>query len=466
MTIYDTQAHHADIEAIRYLSKVASTNQRTDAKQVFYSRQAYDTLENQQHVARLLPARLKAYRAASRGEPLEGPSMVARLSALVDHAFQNTVLYRNLYTAAGFTLGDIRTLADFAALPVITKQDLRDCPEHERICQSVAQPSYTSRTSGSSGAALSVKYGDQQYVESMTHYLWQLEQALGKPVDPQRWIYNIHHARWWLSSVQGQYRTFAINDLPPLEALAAHLDVLRPQVLVTLPSYLATLVAHGVDLKQYGVEAITTNSEQSSPLERRQYEAYFGMPVRDEYSSVELEQIAFECSHGRHHVLEGSVYVETLDPDADGVGTVVGTNLQAWHMPMIRYNQGDLAVMAQEPCGCSAHTPALMHLHGRRNASFQARDGRVVPSASILGIVDDFLMRTGNGVEAYRLYQMSVDEMALYHTGACQRLDSTALQQQLQRLFGHALVLNLKHVDELPQQASYKRQLLVSLVMA
>lgn len=409
MTIYDTQAHHADIEAIRYLSKVASTNQRTDAKQVFYSRQAYDTLENQQHVARLLPARLTAYRAASRGEPLEGPSMVARLSALVDHAFQNTVLYRNLYTAAGFTLGDIRTLADFAALPVITKQDLRDCPEHERICQSVAQPSYTSRTSGSSGAALSVKYGDQQYVESMTHYLWQLEQALGKPVDPQRWIYNIHHARWWLSSVQGQYRTFAINDLPPLEALAAHLDVLRPQVLVTLPSYLATLVAH---------------------------------------------------------VLEGSVYVETLDPDADGVGTVVGTNLQAWHMPMIRYNQGDLAVMAQEPCGCSAHTPALMHLHGRRNASFQARDGRVVPSASILGIVDDFLMRTGNGVEAYRLYQMSVDEMALYHTGACQRLDSTALQQQLQRLFGHALVLNLKHVDELPQQASYKRQLLVSLVMA
>lgn len=466
MTIYDTQAHHADIEAIRYLSKVASTNQRTDAKQVFYSRQAYDTLQNQQHVQQLLDNRLQAYRAASRGESVAGPSMLAQLSALVDHAFQTTLFYRNVYTAAGFQPGDIRTLADFQALPVITKQDLRNCPDQERISQSGAQRSYTSRTSGSSGAALGMAYCDRQYVESMTHYLWQLEQALGKPVDPQRWIYNIHHARWWLSSVQGQYRTFAVNDLPPLDALAAHLRVLRPQVLVTLPSYLATLAANGFDLKQYGIEAITTNSEQSSPQERRQYEALFGMPVRDEYSSVELEQIAFECPQGRHHVLEGSVYVEILDLDLDGVGTVVGTNLQARHMPMIRYNQGDLAVLAQDPCGCAAHTAALVHLHGRRNASFQARDGRVVPSASILGIVDDFLVRAGNGVEAYRLYQLSVDEMALYHTGACQRLDSAALQQQLQRLFGHALVLSLNHVDELPQQASYKRQLLVSLVMA
>jgi phenylacetate-CoA ligase len=465
MTIYDTQAHHADIEAIRYLSKVASTNQRTDAKQVFYSRQAYDTLQNQQRVQQILNTRLQAYRATSRGEKVAGPSMVALLSSLVDHAFETTVFYRKVYSAAGFQPGDIRTLTDFQALPVITKQDLLNCHDQERISCSGAQSSYISRTSGSSGAALSVAYCDQQYVESMTHYIWQLEQALGKPVDPQRWIYNIHHARWWLSSVQGQYRTFAVNDLPPLDALAAHLEVLRPQVLVTLPSYLATLAANGFDLKQYGIEAITTNSEQSSPQERRQYEALFGMPVRDEYSSVELEQIAFECPQGRHHVLEGSVYVETVDLGPDGVGTVVGTNLQARHMPMIRYNQGDLAVLAHEQCGCAAHTPALVHLHGRRNSSFLARDGRVVPSASILGIVDDFLVRAGNGVEAYRLYQLSVDEMALYHTGACQRVDSAALQQQLQRLFGHALVLNLNHVNELPQQASYKRQLLVSLLM-
>jgi phenylacetate-CoA ligase len=255
-----------------------------------------------------------------------------------------------------------------------------------------------------------------------------------------------------------------VNDMPALDALKEHLQLLRPQVIVALPSYVAALAAARVDLSSYGVEAITTNSEQSLPQERRQYERQFGMPVRDEYSSVELEQIAFECSHGRYHVFEDNVYVETIDTDERGVGAIVGTSLCATHMPMIRYNQGDLGVLATRPCPCGAHTRALEHIHGRRNASFVTRDGRVVPSASILGIVDDFLVRSGSGVETYRLYQTSVDELTLYHTGSPLCTDVRAMTQQLERLLGRTLALEARHVDRLPQQGSYKRQLLVSLV--
>lgn len=464
MTIYDTQSHHGGISSIRYLSRVASEGERTNAGEVYYSQQRYDTVDNQTCARDLLSRRLPALRATREGQRAAGAPLIERLSALVDHAYESTAFYRRVYAAAGFRPGDIRTLDDFKALPVIEKSDLRSIADSERIDQRGAPNLYTSRTSGSSGAPLNVAYSDDQYVMSMSNYIWQMELALGKPLDPERWIYNIHHARWWLSSVLGRYRTFAVNDLPPLDALKQHLQQLRPQVIVALPSYVAALAAAQVDLASYGVEAITTNSEQSLPEERRQYERQFGMPVRDEYSSVELEQIAFECSCGRYHIFEDNVYVETIDTDEHGVGAIVGTSLYAAHMPMIRYNQGDLGVLATSPCLCGAQTDALEHIHGRRNASFVTRDGRVVPSASILGIVDDFLVRFGSGVETYRLYQTSVDELTLYHTGSSLCADVRAMTQQLERLLGHTVALETRHVDQLPQHGSYKRQLLVSLV--
>src|SRR5690606_25462006 len=150
--------------------------------------------------------------------------------------------------------------------------------------------------------------------------------------------------------------------------------------------------------KDYGIEAVITNSEQSTPTERRLYEEKLSIPVRDEYSSVELEQIAFECAFGHYHVLQHSSHVEIIGSNAEGVGTIVGTNFNAIHMPMIRYAHDDLGRMLDRPCECGAIGPCLETIHGRKNSSFITLDGRVIPSASLLGIVDDFMVRKGTSI--------------------------------------------------------------------
>jgi phenylacetate-CoA ligase len=458
--IYDTQCHHGGIPEIVALSRVAEGFERTDGGSVYYSRQLYDTPENQVRVLELLPELLARRRAAATARARPAP--VERLRQLVDHAFETVPFYRSHYGRVGFCAGDVRSLADFCRLPRVTRADLLDVSVADRTSALFKTDRlYTSRTSGSSGAPLDVIYTDEQYVQSMIAYLWQFELALGRPLDPTRWIYNIHHARWWLSSLHGTYRTFSLNDLPPIDALCTHMRALRPQVMAMLPSHARAIAEAGVVLKDFGVEAVTTNSEQSSPAERRRFEQALGVVVRDEYSSVELEQVAFECEGGRHHVLEDGSYAEVVECGDDGIGTIVGTNLNAWAMPMIRYSQGDHARPLSFDCPCRGGMAAFAELLGRTNASFRTRDGRLIPSASLMGVADDFLARRDSGVESYRLVQEDYVALALHYVGRLDvRIDD--LRRQLERLFGHDLAIRtIQHERELPALSSYKRQTLV-----
>lgn len=459
--IYDTQAHHSGLPEIVSLSRVAQAGERTNGRDIYYSRQPYDTLANQVETLRQLPEVFAQRRKGHEGRFQQ----LDTLGRLVDHAFATVPFYRALYGGVGFQAGDIRSLKDFSQLPKVSKAQLLAVDVDARISRLFKDKQlYVSRTSGSSGAPLDVAYTDEQYVHSMCNYLWQFELALGRPLDPSRWIYNIHHARWWLSSLCGSYRTFALNDLPSIDALCEHFKLLRPQVVAMLPSHARALAEAGIVLSEYGVEAITANSEQSFPQERQRLADALGVAIRDEYSSVELEQVAFECRSGRHHVLQDSVFVEVVNCDCDGVGSIAGTNLHAWAMPMIRYLQGDLATTMPNRCSCGAETPAFGELLGRANASFRAKDRRLIPSASLMGVADDFLARRDSGVQAYRLAQTDYDDLELHYVGH-RDVGLNDLKQQLERLFGHELTLRVvRHDGELPTLGSYKRQLLVSHV--
>lgn len=459
--VYDAQAHHGDLPEIIALSRVALAGERTNGCDIYYSRQAYDTPANQAETLRQLSGVFAQRRKASDGytSPLD------RLGKLVDHAFTTVPFYRALYGSIGFKAGDVRSLEDFGHLPKVTRVQLLGADVNDRISHLFKDKRlYVSRTSGSSGATLDVAYTDEQYVQSMCNYLWQFELALGHPLDPSRWIYNIHHARWWLSSLCGSYRTFALNDLPSIDVLREHLKLLRPQVMAMLPSHARALAEAGLVLSEYGVEAVTTNSEQSFLQERQRLAEALGVPVRDEYSSVELEQVAFECGAGRHHVLQDSVFVEVVDCNDAGAGSIAGTNLNAWAMPMIRYLQGDLAHTMSHRCSCGGSAPAFGELLGRANASFRTKDRRLIPSASLMGVADDFLARRDSGVQVYRLVQKDYDDLELHYVGHGE-IGLNDLKQQLERLFGHGLTLRVvRHDQELPNIGSYKRQLLVSHV--
>lgn len=468
MSIYDTQSHHHSIPGIAELCRVETDADKSSGAGLRLARQTYDTEALQTVVAGKLDKSLDYIRAGfKQTSDARAARHLKRLQALVRHAYDTVPFYSRLYRSNGIEPGDFRSLEDFSSLPVVTKADLLRAEPQDLQSQLDLGEVFYSRTSGSSGSPLTVAYSADQYVISMCNYLWQLELALDRPVNPNRWLYNLHHARWWLSSLSGKYRTFTLADLPEVPELRRHLGIIRPQAVIALTSLLAAVAKSGLDLREFGIKVATTNSEQSTRAERLRLASALGVAVHDEYSSVELEQTAFECRYGRYHVLDHSVFLEIVRGDADGNGSIVGTNLHAKKMPFIRYDQGDLGAWApSSPCPCGNAAPALDSVQGRRNASFSNSCGRLVPAASLLGVVDEFLADASSGVSQFRLHQTATDRLTLYFsetgdgTAAIERF--SMVQSHLERLFGHRLSIDFKRVDIHAAGTSSKRQLLVS----
>ncbi len=77
------------------------------------------------------------------------------LQRMIQHAYEQTALYRRLYDAAGVHPEDVRTWEDFARLPTVDKATLRAAFPEAAIARSFAgQPLVRRRTGGSTGEPL------------------------------------------------------------------------------------------------------------------------------------------------------------------------------------------------------------------------------------------------------------------------------------------------------------------------
>lgn len=396
-------------------------------------------------------------------------TQLAKIRLLVDNAYKNVAFYRDFYNACGYEEGGIQSFSDFEKLPIVTKALLNSFDSSSIVNdQEFLVSANSSRTSGSSGKPFTVYSDDEDIILDHLQVMRFYNSCLQRPLQENDWVYMLHHAGLAFSSLQGKYRTFQLPDLHQGTPLGEHLLHLRPRLLVTLPSYLPLILQHQSELKMSGVEAILTNSESSTQLERDYYSRVLGVPVYDEYSSEEIGMIATQCAYGLYHVVEDGVYLEVVDTDKSGFGTVVCTDLNNEFMPLIRFDHGDVArkVSNHERCECGSTATSLFEINGRRDDAFRTRDHQLVPSASILAAVDDILITPDKTLKSFRLIQKSADSIELLthyvglpHKNMVEILN--LLRERLSCLFGYAVTLLHHEVEVLPEHKSYKRRSIV-----
>jgi len=88
-----------------------------------------------------------------------------------------------------------------------------------------------------------------------------------------------------------------------------------------------------------------------------------------------------EC-HDHQHITEESVYCEVLQEDgravADGArGRLVFTRMTLGPAPVIRYDSGDIASFAANPCACG-NSMRRLQLYGRHENGIRHCDGRII----------------------------------------------------------------------------------------
>jgi phenylacetate-CoA ligase len=347
------------------------------------------------------------------------------LRALQDKRFQarmaeawHVPFYRDRWSAAGLTPGDIRGLDDIEKIPTFNSDDLKEAiaaappfgNHHPFGPERFAGTPIRIQTSGGSTGLPRVTLFDPMSVEVQGIQTARALYAQGaRPGEVIQITYTIAlpNAGWcahdgihkWLGATPLATGSGAVTSS---ERQLEYAKAWGTAGWFTRGEYLARLVEvarqTNFDLRSLKTRHIHSflGTDVDGEL-RGQLEEAWGAPVYDNYGSHETGLLSFECeAKDRKHVNEDTVYVEFADVDTGDPlpwgrrGNVVATSLYRGVPPIIRYNMRDCLIGSErEACACGLHTRKLSMFLGRSDEMVKLRGTNVYPLACQSAVVAD-----------------------------------------------------------------------------
>lgn len=293
--------------------------------------------------------------------------------------------------------GPLRSLGQVAALPLLTKQELR--AGRDSFVAAGVDPAgcLEFNTSGTTGERLRILHDqasfDYHFAACVRRFL-----ATGRYLP----TYRLSHLRHFQPQVRGfqsigLFRRHVLLSSRPMPEIVAGLLANRPQVIIGYPVHLRALLqalspAQVAELRRT-LRFVMTESELLVDEQRRAIVDTLGVPVFDEYSSWETLNIYYECRYGGRHIAEDRALVEIVDsagrPVPDGVeGQVVVTAFGERAMPLLRYALGDAGLIDRERCRCRRRFRTMRLTHGRLNDSVVLPSGARLYSDTFLELAE------------------------------------------------------------------------------
>ncbi|HJT77667.1 MAG TPA: phenylacetate--CoA ligase family protein [Gemmataceae bacterium] len=319
------------------------------------------------------------------------------VAALLRHAYDTAPFWRERLDRAGLPPDRVRSWDDFRSLPVLTKHDLR--ARRDDLVSRLYDPAtlHRKKTSGSTGVSLEILIDEDslQWKRACTLRAdewsgWRLGERVamvwGNP------DYLRHGWRGRLRNRLLERRRYLDTLKMDEAALARFAESLRqtPASLLFGHAHSVYLFAEYVGRTGGGVRprGIITSAMVLHDWQRHVIEEVFGCRVTNRYGCEEVSLIACECErHEGLHVNADGVFVEVLRdgrPARPGeAGSVVVTDLTNRAMPLLRYQVGDVAVLADRRCPCGRGLPLLERLEGREADYVLTPRGELISGISL-----------------------------------------------------------------------------------
>ncbi len=318
------------------------------------------------------PAESRPRRALDR-QALEG------LRRTLGHVLEHEAWRRRL---PGVQPGDIRTPADWARLPFLTKDELRDAYPFGLACVEPDRVVRVHMSSGTTGNPVLNPY-TRADVEQWGAVMARCYVAAG--VGPQDVIQITPSFGLFTGGFGFHYGAERIG------ALVVPIGAGRTSLQLQLMRDLGTTVLTGIstyplrilevareerfDLGSLRLRVAILGSEMWSDDLRRLIERELAVTTFDILGMTETggPGLGIDCAaRAGIHVWEDHYFCEVVDPvtgalRADGVeGELVVSTLTREGLPLIRYRTHDLTrVLSREPCACGRTHLRLDRLHGR-----------------------------------------------------------------------------------------------------
>jgi len=397
-----------------------------------------------------------------------------KLKQLVEHCWREVPYYRRRWQEIGATPDDIRSPADYARLPTLSKADIR--ANFQDLHASNAGRIEYKATGGSTGEPLRFGYTRESYERRMavmwrgyrwagarmgqpTLYLW------GGPLASQGWRQRAKDRVFHAAFARRMLDSFAMSE-SNIASYAAAINRHRPEIVVAYVGPLVRLAAWILATKTdvHAPRAIVTGAEALLEHQRDVIQRAFRAPVFNTYGCREFMLIASECEHRQGlHINADQLLLETVGGDDSGYSDVVITDLHNYGMPFVRYVNGDLAVPDDTDCTCGRGLPRLKRVEGRKLDAIRTRAGSILPGEFFPHMLKDVA-----GVIRFQVVQRSLDSLDLSIVRG-DRFDSAAvdhIRREISAVIGDGTRVDIHFVDAIPTLANGKFRVTISEIPA
>ncbi|MBA3497187.1 MAG: phenylacetate--CoA ligase family protein, partial [Gemmatimonadales bacterium] len=345
------------------------------------------------------------------------------VARLVAHAYDRVPFYREVYQAAGVRPEQVRSVADLARLPLVTKDELRARAVGELLARGLDPGRLLSiSTTGSTGRPIRIY---NTWLEYRILHLFRLRAhrqfgrrvgdriaEIDQPIPPHP---NDKKIIGRTLRALGLEARLQLSVYEPDDVLLDRLEAFAPDMVTAYPNVLIRLgrALRERPRRRLRPRFLLTNSEVLSPSARAELRTSWDAEVFQFYDCHECNLIAWDCAAGHGlHCNEDVAVVEVLRngvPAATGErGEIAITSLHSYAMPFVRFCLGDVATRGPSPCPCGQPFATLQAVEGRMVDFFRLPGGRWLHPYRLIENVD------ADGVEwiqQYRLVQEREDRI-------------------------------------------------------
>lgn len=386
-----------------------------------------------------------------------------KLIDFIKYVHNHSPFYQELYK--GIDFASINKLSDLKKLPVVDKELIRE--HNDRVMTVSRGNSVESRTGGTTGKSLNVRFTIEDYMKRMAmldhfksrvgfeHLKMRRATFNGKHIIPPSqkaknfWRYNA-------ACKQMIYSSFNITE-ENMKYYVESLNKFKPHAIdgffTSMLDIAGYIERHNIELTFQPV-AIFPTSETLTDTGRELLERVFKCKVYDQYASSEGAPFVTECENQQLHVELASGVFEHYKEDSD---EILVTSFTTHGTPLIRYKIGDTMNIYdnQFHCKCNNQSPLVKSIQGRKTDYLLRPDGAKITTVNIANAFKSI----PNGIIRTQTIQNQIDEIIILlevDTDKYKTEYDFIVRDEFFRRFGKDTEIVIKHVNEIPRESSGK----------
>ncbi len=381
-----------------------------------------------------------------------------KLRDLINHAYNNTEYYHDLFEKLKLKPSDIKTIEDLYKIPFITKKELQDNIKNGKlIAKNIPKKNLIKNSSsGSTGEPLTYYSTKNAYsfniAANLRGWYW-MDYRVG---DKFQKISNTKRSKF--KKIQDKVTVnncifFDSSNINSIQKIVEEIINYKPKILRSYPTPLSMILKYSREnnIKLPQLQAVTTTGSILHSDLRDEIKNAFQCEVFDSYS-CEGGAVAFECkTHECYHLAMEYAITElvsdlTVGQD-DNLNKVTTTDLWNYAVPIIRYDTQDFVEPYILECNCGRKHQTIKKIIGR-DADILKTPSGVYLSPHLVSIFFKEIV----GIEKFQVRQDKLDHLEiLIITGNINREEIiNEISTKWKERFGNEFKLGVKIVDDIP----------------